>query len=493
MPPMRSAAVLSLLLAAAPVLAQQSARPPSAGEVAIRLAALGPRAAAEVRTRAVGLLLADLRRAGLERVRAVRVKSPQAWVNVEGLLPGETPEEIVLSAHYDTVSGSPGAGDDASGCGVAVTAAAELRRTPLRHTVRVVLFDGEERGGRGSEGWLADLGAEGRRRILANLNLEMVGWSGGAGPVLLGFPTRTVPRRSAPGWLVHAVLESGGAVGWPYAVADNRFPLLGQLVFRSARILYGSDSESFLEAGVPSLTLSDSSLGVEDPAYHRPTDVATRLDARRLDQWTQAVAAAVRRLDALPGPPLPEDQYLAVFGRVWLRRDLMWLGFLLWALLVFRGRPGRWRGGSAAEHGRQMRGYLPGFIFRVLLLAAVFLAPVFAVLLLPAAALALVLALAPPRRFWVRALCIVGGLAPFLSFLLALAVAAGARIVSLEDGFQGGMAAAVLIPSSLVAYGWMITRGGPVQSARKSRTGIPFEASPPDPLSVTGEGENGLN
>jgi hypothetical protein len=363
---------------------------------------------------------------------------------------------ILLSALYYWGPGSPGGGDHASGGGVPRAAAADLRRTPLRHTVRVVLFDGEEKGLYGSSGWLADLGPAGRERILANLNLEMLGWRGSAGPVILSFPAPTASGPTlAPGWLVHSVLKSGEAVGWRYTMADNRFPLLGQLVFRSARIRYGSDSESFLAKGVPSLTLSDSSLTVEDPAYHRPTDVGARLDARRLERWTQAVAAAVRRLDALTGRPRPEDRYLVAFGRVWLHRDLMWVGFLLWVLLVFRGRPGRWRGSSTAEHGRQMRVYLPGFLFRLLLLLAIFLEPVFSVLLLPAAALALV----PPRPLWARILWIAAGAAPLLCFLGTLGIAVGARLVTLEDGFQGGTAAAILIPSVLVAYAVTVARG----------------------------------
>jgi hypothetical protein len=132
----------------------------------------------------------------------------------------------------------------------------------------------------------------------------------------------------------------------------------------------------------------------------------------------------------------------------------MWAGFLLWTLLVFRGRPGRWRGGSAEEHGRQMRGYLPGFLFRLLLLLAILLAPVFSLLLLPAAALAVV----PPRPVWARILWIVAGLLPFVSFLVSLGLAVGARIASLQGGFLGGPAAAVLIPASLLAYGWTIAR-----------------------------------
>ena len=142
------------------------------------------------------------------------------------------------------------------------------------------------------------------------------------------------------------------------------------------------------------------------------------------------MAAAVRRLDALAGRPLPEDQYLVLFGRVWLRRDLMWMGFLLWVLLVFRGtaRPlaRRLSRGAGPPDAR-----LPaGVLFRVLLLAAIFLAPVFSVLLLPAAALALLL----PRPWWARALAIAGGILPLLSLLLALAAAAVLAIVRLEDG-----------------------------------------------------------
>lgn len=436
--------LLWVLLTASPVLSQEPK------DIAAGLAALGSRSDRVVRLQAASLLVGALRRAGLQQVRTVPVPGSAGLVNVEGVLPGKTADEIVLSAHYDSVPRSPGAGDDASGCGVAIAAAADLRRTPLSHTVRVVFFDGEETGLDGSEGWLRGRQPDERERILANLNLEMLGWKGSAGPVIFSFPADLHGRRGfAPGWLVHSVLRGGEAVGWPFEAADNRLPFLSQLLMRSFEVGYGSDSESFLEQGVPSVTLSDSSLLVLDPAYHRPADTAGRLDGERLDRWTQAVAAVVRRLDALTGRPLPEDQYLVFAGRVWLRRDLIWMGFLLWVLLVFRGRPGRWRGTSTTEHGRQMRTYLPGFLFRVLLLAAIFLAPVFAVLLFPAAALALV----RPRRAWVRALWVFSGFLPFLAFLAVLGLTVAREAVFLDAGFQGGAAAAVLIPATLVAYG----------------------------------------
>ncbi|MFY9819891.1 MAG: M28 family metallopeptidase, partial [Thermoanaerobaculia bacterium] len=377
------------------------------------------------------------------------------YINVEGVVPGQTAEEIVLSAHYDSVSRGPGAGDDASGCGVAIAAASDLRRTPLRHAVRVVLFDGEEAGLRGSEAWAQGLGTEASRRILADLNLEMLGWAGSPGPVILVFPARTVgspgergDRVMPPGWLVHAVERSGAAVGWPYSVADSRYPLLAQLLLRCVDVNFDADSSSLLRRGIPAVTLSDSGLSEIDPAYHRASDVAARLDARRLDSWTQGTSAAVRRLDALAGRPIFEDQYLDRWGRVWLRRDLIWIGFLLWVLLVFRGRPGRWRGTTAEERRRQMRFYLPGFLFRGLLVLAILLAPVFAVLLWPAA----LLSLAPPRGWGWRALWIVLGGLPLLFFLATLFLATALGRVWTAHGFQGGAAVAVLIPAALAAY-----------------------------------------
>ena len=441
-------AVFGLLLTASPARAAPDAR-----EVASGLAALGPRADPASRGRAVEYLLDALRRVGLSAVRAV--PAPGGYVNVEGVVPGQTPGEIVLSAHYDSVSGSPGAGDDGSGCGVAIAAASELRRTPLRHTVRVVLFDGEETGSQGSEAWAQEArAAEASRPILAGLNLEMLGWSGSAGPVIHLFPARTGPggrggdRVMPPGWLIHAVERSGDAVGWSYSLADNRFSLPAQLLLRSVDVRLEGDGDSFLRRGIPDVTLSDSSLMELDPAYHRPADVAARLDARRLESWTQGTAAAVRRLDVLAGRPLYEDQYLDFFGHVWLRRDLIWIGFLLWMLLVFRGRPGRWRGTTAEERRRRLRTYLPGFLFRGFLMLAIFLAPVFAVLLWPAA----LLALASPRKLGWRALWIVLGGVPLLVLLATLGLAMSQGLVRTAHGFQGGTAAAVLIPAALAAY-----------------------------------------
>ncbi|HUE01509.1 MAG TPA: M20/M25/M40 family metallo-hydrolase [Bryobacteraceae bacterium] len=66
--------------------------------------------------------------------------------NIVADLPGVTqPDEIVvIGAHYDTVPGSPGADDNASGVAALLSLARSLRRSPARRTLRFVAFTNEE-------------------------------------------------------------------------------------------------------------------------------------------------------------------------------------------------------------------------------------------------------------------------------------------------------------------------------------------------------------
>jgi hypothetical protein len=419
---------------------------PSAHELAAGLSRLGPRPEGEkAQEKAVAFLTGALRRAGLRNVRAVPVAEPRSVVNIEGVLPGATDREIILSGHYDTVKQSPGAGDDASGCGLAIAVAAELARTPLRHTVRVILFDGEETGLYGSRGWVKAQPPAARDRILADVNLEMVGWAGSTGPTIHAIPIslKTGEERggrvTTPGWLVRALLEEGRSAGWPLHVADPRFPLPMQLLLRGTRVGFGADSGAFLEQGIPAVTLSDSSFFVLDPAYHQPADTVDRLNAGRLEAWTRAVAATVRRLDRLEGRPGPEDEYLVLAGRVWSRWVLAGIGLGLAALVAVRHR----RSPSNKEWG-----------FPVLLGAACLIAPTLAIpLLVPAAVLAF---FSPANRRW-RPLWTFLGLLPLLLYHLLLTGALAAGLSSWRAGFQESWMGAALVLAALAA--WVLLPG----------------------------------
>jgi hypothetical protein len=233
-----------------------------------------------------------------------------------------------------------------------------------------------------------------------------------------------------PAWLVHAVLAATGGSDRPLTVTDPLFSVFGQLAMRSSRVLFAADSDSLLAAGIPSALLSDASFSSFDPEYHQPGDRAERLDRNRLGQWSRALAATVRRLDGLAGRPADDDVYLVALGRVWHRRTLYWVGFVVWALLVWRGVPGGWRGTRPAERRRQGREYFPGFLFRMLLLVSILSIPVFAtILLLPAGLMGAI----GPRTERSRYTCVLLSWVPIAILALALAAAQLGGWVMISD------------------------------------------------------------
>jgi len=79
---------------------------------------------------------------------------------------------IGVSSHYDTVAGSPGANDDASGVAVTLDILKRAKEGSLGVGVRGLFLDEEEQGREGSMAYVREFGVEG----LAGLyNLEMVG------------------------------------------------------------------------------------------------------------------------------------------------------------------------------------------------------------------------------------------------------------------------------------------------------------------------------
>jgi Peptidase family M28 len=462
--PTRAAAPASILDAAAPA------------DTVARLAALGPRLpATPAHAEALDLLVESLRRLGVDEVRVAEMSNGTR--NVEGLLRGAEPAagEIVLAAHYDTVAGSPGAADDAAGCAVILGAVADLRRTPLRRTLRILFFDGEEAGLLGSTAWASSLSAADRDRILGTLHLDVVGLRRSGAPVLLDLGGAVAPSgpARAPAWLVHAALRAGAAVGFRFRVGDHRHPLLAQLLTRTARVPWSSDAAAVLEAGIPALLLTDFSALDPYDAMHTPEDGPDRLSAERLERWVTATAAVVRRLDALAGRPRWEEEYLALAGRVWIRRDLLWIGLVLWIVLVLRGSPGRWAGAHSDERRSRGRSYLPGYLFRLgFLIAAIWMPALAAPLLYPLAPLALL----TPRTTVGRLAVAVAACLPTAIWLGLLAVAAA---LGLASGLALEPGRTAVLGLSLATFAWQVWSRTPrAPSAPSSGPTPPPSAAP---------------
>jgi Zn-dependent M28 family amino/carboxypeptidase len=210
---------------------------------------------------------------GVQRVKlkADVVRAKGTATNVLGLLRGSEADGpiVVVGAHFDHLghggSGSlapgdygtvhNGADDNASGTACVLELARRMKeQVPPRGDVLFALWSGEELGLLGSSHWVdhATLPLE---RVIANLNLDMVGRAGAGKCSILGVGTS--PAFEA--WME----EAGSASGLRLEAS------------LSGIALGGSDHQSFLKKGIPALHLF-TGLHAD---YHRPSDDVERFEA----------------------------------------------------------------------------------------------------------------------------------------------------------------------------------------------------------------------
>jgi len=98
--------------------------------------------------------------------------------NIIATLLGENKPEslVIICAHYDTVSISPGSEDDSSGVATILMIAEILQGFSFNNTIKFVLFSGEEQGLFGSHEYAEKLFNEGKN-IVAVLALDKIGYA----------------------------------------------------------------------------------------------------------------------------------------------------------------------------------------------------------------------------------------------------------------------------------------------------------------------------
>ncbi|MEA2562226.1 MAG: hypothetical protein QOH06_3730 [Acidobacteriota bacterium] len=180
---------------------------------------------------------------------------------------------LLVGAHYDTVVGSPGANDNASGVAVLLGVARVLAARPARLPVMFVAFGAEE--GRpgpqhqslgGSRHYAQGLSPEAARNLVAMINLDMIGRGGALLSTLRINMKRGVHQR---------MLDLAGRLGVP-----AREHLTPQV----------SDSVPFASRGIETGWLWT---GVE-PAYHSPLDTPEKITPETLDWAGRLTLATIR-------------------------------------------------------------------------------------------------------------------------------------------------------------------------------------------------------
>lgn len=227
--------------------------------------------------------------------------------NVVGRRRGEPGRGTVLiGAHADTVPGTPGADDNASGLAVLLEVARLVSGDSLRSPLEFACFDLEEPQGTtyavGSDRYAGRAREEGRS-YRGCIVLEMVGYTDPA-PGSQSVPPLLFWKDVPDAGTFLAVVgdwKSRGLVDDYCRSARSAVPELPLVSFRSP--LRGwlvpptrlSDHCRFWDRGYPALMLTDTAF-LRNPHYHGPGDRPETLDYGFMALVAEATAAAVRSM-----------------------------------------------------------------------------------------------------------------------------------------------------------------------------------------------------
>ncbi len=230
----------------------------------------------------------------------------RTYRNIIGTLQGdETPDRLLVGAHYDAAWGSPGADDNGSGVTVLLETARILSRINPGLTIQFVAFTLEEPqleamtlsfliGSR----HFAQEAKKKRLKYKGVLILESVGYTGEKphSQSLPPFVKINVPDRGNFLGVVanhrsKSLLDSFCMSAMTYVpelpVVGYKVPLSGYLIPETRF----SDHASFWDAGYPALMLTDTAM-FRNPNYHTPHDKLQTLDITFMSRVAKVVIAA---------------------------------------------------------------------------------------------------------------------------------------------------------------------------------------------------------
>jgi Zn-dependent M28 family amino/carboxypeptidase len=223
------------------------------------------------------------------------VRQPVGRLSNKQLLP------LLVGAHYDTVVGSPGADDNASGLVVLLEMAERLKVSELTRSVWLTAFCLEEQGYWGSQAFISGLKQSGEE-LAGALILECVGCASQEPGSQLLPPGVPVSMGTVGNFL--GVIGNGASRSLVAAIeqaASRSVPSLKLLTLavpgrgETLPDVRRSDHVPFWDAGYQAVMLTDTA-NFRNPHYHQPTDTIDRLNLDFLDQVIDTVIASVERL-----------------------------------------------------------------------------------------------------------------------------------------------------------------------------------------------------
>ncbi|HUJ24406.1 MAG TPA: M28 family peptidase [Myxococcales bacterium] len=251
------------------------------------LVALGPREGAAGQAKVAVWLRTQLIALGHVPLVQYYARGRDDYRNLLVALGPQTPQRIVISAHYDARGPYPGADDDASGVAALLELARMLRGVPLPLHTELAFYSNEESGMEGSEFHARGIPAG---EVRAMISLEMLGCF--HEPQKFPLPMLQLVYPSYGDYIVVV----GRFEDWPLVRSLKR-----ALDGAGARVrsidapestpgIGDSDHSSFWRAGARAAMLTDTAW-YRNPRYHTAADTPDTLDYAQMAKVVDGVAA----------------------------------------------------------------------------------------------------------------------------------------------------------------------------------------------------------
>jgi len=208
-------------------------------------------------------------------------------------------EIVVIGAHYDSVDGSPGADDNASGVAGTLALARRFANARPARTLRFVLFANEEpphfQTAQMGSWQYAKRCRERNEKIVAMLSLEM-----------LGYYNDARGSQQYPPAVAALFPDTGDFIGFAGNLASHalirrcassfrrhsRFPAESAALPELIPQIGWSDQWAFWHFGWPALMVTDTAL-FRNPNYHMPGDTPETLDYQSFARVVDGLAGVV--------------------------------------------------------------------------------------------------------------------------------------------------------------------------------------------------------
>ena len=222
----------------------------------------------------------------------------RSGMNIVASLQGKNSNNIVVvSAHYDSISISPGGNDDGSGVAVVLAAADILSHYSFNCTVRFVLFSGEEQGLLGSHEYVQKA-SRNDEAIIGDLQLDGVGCA----------------QTTDDGSKIkhHANNESSWMVDISKTIASTYYDEIGLEVIGLPHVTF-SDHESFVKYGYTASYFWEYGL---TPYYHTSEDTLEHMNITYLAKVCKLTVGTLASIAALTPHLSDDDLAISIKGGV---------------------------------------------------------------------------------------------------------------------------------------------------------------------------------